>query len=110
MNNFNLSPTFLFQVGIYLPQPLTDHGKIYVAMSRVQSPDDVKLLIIDDPNGLQGRQKDTGRWFTKNHVIRQLWDFDTAILPPIPKDQRPDPPTAHIESSVTQTRANITNR
>jgi hypothetical protein len=109
MNKLNLSPTFLFQVGIYLPQPLTDHGKIYVAMSRVQSPNDVKLLIIDDPNGLQGRQKDTGRWFTKNHVIRQLWDFDTAILPPIPKDQRPDPPTAHIESSVTQTRANITN-
>jgi hypothetical protein len=92
---------FCFQVGIYLPQALNDHGKLYVAMSRVRRKQDLKLLIIDDTDGFQGRHKATGQWYTRNVVVEQLWKLNEPARPPPPANQRQPPPTAHIESSVT---------
>jgi len=35
----------LNQVGVYLPRPVFSHGQLYVALSRVSSPSDLKVLI-----------------------------------------------------------------
>ena len=35
----------LNQVGIYLPQPVFAHGQLYVALSRVTSYQNIKVLI-----------------------------------------------------------------
>jgi hypothetical protein len=91
-------------VGIYLPQPLNDHGKLYVAMSRVRRRADLKLLIIDDPVQFQGKWKgkyaEPTFWYTRNFVIRQIWDFEMPVVPPLPADHRQRPPMAHLEASV----------
>jgi ATP-dependent DNA helicase PIF1 len=104
-NTMLLMHSSFLQVGLFLPNPLTDHGKLYVAMSRVRHKEDLKFCIYDDPNGLQGVLRGPTRrqdiWFTKNKVIRQLWDTGMAAVPPPPKDQRPPPPIAHLEASVS---------
>lgn len=92
---------FWFQVGIYLPQPMSDHGKLYVAMSRVRRQQDLRMLVIDDAMELQGKDRKTGAWFTRNIVIKQLIDFEQTQLPAVPRSQRQPPPTAHLESSVS---------
>jgi ATP-dependent DNA helicase PIF1 len=38
----------LKHVGIYLPSPVFPHGQLYVAISRVTSRDELKILITDD--------------------------------------------------------------
>lgn len=70
-------------------------------MSRVRCRADLKFLIIDDHDGFQGKDKNSDYWFTRNVVIRQLWDFKEAMNPPIPRNQRQPPPQAHLEASVS---------
>ena len=44
--NKSIGQTFE-KVGIYLPQPVFTHGQLYVAASRVGSPDDISVFIED---------------------------------------------------------------
>jgi hypothetical protein len=65
---------FCTQVGIYLPRHISDHGKLYVAFSRVRRPSDIGVVIIPDTK--QGYSRSNRAWFTINTVERNLWCLD----------------------------------
>ncbi|TVU41957.1 hypothetical protein EJB05_15519 [Eragrostis curvula] len=39
----------LDRVGVYLPSPVFSHGQLYVAFSRITSPDGLRVLIENSP-------------------------------------------------------------
>nr|XP_017245517.1 PREDICTED: ATP-dependent DNA helicase PIF1-like [Daucus carota subsp. sativus] len=52
-------------VGLYLPRPVFTHGQLYVAISRVTSPDGLHIMIVGD----DGHTKD----ITKNVVYEEVF-------------------------------------
>jgi hypothetical protein len=59
-----------FQVGLYLPRNISDHGKIYVALTRVRRPSDIRVVIL--PDDKQGYSRRLKQWYTQNPVQRSL--------------------------------------
>ena len=51
-------------VRLYLPKPVFSHGQIYVAVSRVTSPHDLRILCVDE---------DEARAY-KEYSVREIFD------------------------------------
>ena len=55
-------------MGLYLPKPVFAHGQLYVALSRVQSKDKIKVLVknghIEEKEGV----------YTRNVVYKEIFD------------------------------------
>ena len=61
----------LQKVGLFLPQPVFGHGQLYVALSRVTHPDNIKLLV--ETTFQHGVIKELGEGvYTKNVVYTEI--------------------------------------
>ena len=47
--NKSQGQTFTGRVGLFLPEPVFDHGQFYVACSRTVSPDNMRVCVLHDP-------------------------------------------------------------
>jgi hypothetical protein len=65
---------------MYMDRYVSDHGKMYVGVSRVKRPDAIKMLIMTDTR--QGYNTELKQWYTHNPVQRQLWDLSMPVDTP----------------------------
>ena len=54
-------------MGLYLPYPVFAHGQLYIALSRVQSKNNIKILVKN------GKVDDEIGTFTKNIVYKEIF-------------------------------------
>ena len=74
----------LQRAGIYLPAPVFSHGQLYVAYSRVGSPDDLRVCVVMPDEWKKIIQKSPqlymrGRIFTKNVVYTEALRCDSMF-------------------------------
>ena len=55
------------KMGLYLPKPVFTHGQLYVALSRVQSKDNIKVLVKN--SHVEGKDS----IYTKNIVYKEVF-------------------------------------
>ena len=61
------------KVGVYLPTPVFSHGQLYVALSRVTSKKNLKILLADNSKFHNEREKSKlKRIHTKNIVFHDI--------------------------------------
>ena len=72
----------LRRVGLYLPDPVFDHGQLFVAFSWVGLPSDIRALILD--NASQGRFNGCDGVYTRNVVYKSILLQMSIISPTSP--------------------------
>lgn len=59
-------------IGIYLPEPVFSHGKLYVALSRSTARNNIKILAILPTDNKKKSSKCTNGTYTTNIVYKEV--------------------------------------
>ena len=59
------------KVGIYLPQPVFNHGQLYVAFSRATSREGIRVSV-EERDGKEKLVKDSEKVITRNVVYKEV--------------------------------------
>lgn len=71
----------LDRVGVFLPQPVFTHGQLYVALSRVRSIKNLKVLILDTP--AHGRLTINQNNIYSNNIVYREVLTEIPLIQPI---------------------------
>ena len=76
----------LHRVGLYLEEPVFGHGQLYVALSRVIHPDNIKVFVTDTE--IQGKlDAHSAKVYTKNVVFHEIL-LSAGLIQQLPQQSR----------------------